>query len=329
MATGRKRTRWESSLEPEDMEENRSILDIRRSRFPLCTISGNIRGMPVVWTWKDVTPSSIEGNQLVYDIEDWVCLSASKLSTDRTVPEEVTANIVKLVRPLQSLYFDSTSQLWDYKENCDLTPEEQTITQGFVAEMASSRGRGMCAGLMTDLFASESSMKVVNIGGNSTANEPAVRDTLFRITFEGSDNESSSSESPAKLPPESLPLKRSPCNPVQRQLDIAPCSDSKVIKFVPDIVLESVSKEHLVIEVKKGRVFHQEYISQLRFMLMPAALHQRTSVGVLISAKNAVLEKCIASNGIVSFQRGVYKFEPDSLVAGMQNLLKDIYCNIV
>ena len=71
-----------------------------------------------MWTWKDVTPSSIEGNQLVYDIEDWVCLSASKLSTDRTVPEEVTANIVKLVRPLQSLYFDSTSQLWDYKENC-------------------------------------------------------------------------------------------------------------------------------------------------------------------------------------------------------------------
>lgn len=65
-----------------------------------------------------MTPSSIEANELVYDIQDWVCLSANQLSTDRTVPEEVTANIVKLVRPLQSLYFDSTSQLWDYKENC-------------------------------------------------------------------------------------------------------------------------------------------------------------------------------------------------------------------
>ena len=73
--------------------------------------------MPVVWTWKNVTPSSIEANQLVYDIEDWVCLS-NQLSADRNVPEEVTANIVKLVRPFQSLYFDSTSQVWDYKENC-------------------------------------------------------------------------------------------------------------------------------------------------------------------------------------------------------------------
>lgn len=93
----------------------------------------------------------------------------------------------------------------------DLTPEEQTITQGFVAEMANSRGRGMCAEFMS----------------------------------------------------------------------------------------ESVSKEHLVIEVKKGRVFHQEYISQLRFMLMPAALHQRTSLGVLICAKKAVLEKCTAWFSIV------------------------------
>ena len=211
----------------------------------------------------------------------------------------------------------------------NLTLNEQAITQGFVAEMANSRGRGMCAELMSHLFASESSMKVVNIGGNSAANEPAVRDTLFKITFERSDNESSASESPEKLPPESPPLKRSPRIPVQRQLDIVPQSDSKVIKFVPDIVLESISKEHLVIEIKKGRVFHHDYISQLRFMLMPAALHQRTSVGVLICAKNAILEKCIASNGIVSFQRGVYEFEPDSLVSGMQNLLKDIYCNIV
>ena len=59
--------------------------------------------MPVVWTWKNVTPSSIEANQLVYDIEDWVCLSANPLSADRNVPEEVTANIVKLVRPLCKL----------------------------------------------------------------------------------------------------------------------------------------------------------------------------------------------------------------------------------
>ena len=193
----------------------------------------------------------------------------------------------------------------------DLTTDEQTITQGFVSEMASSRGRGMCSALMSGLFASESSMKVVNIGGKSTSNEPAVRKTLFNITFEGSDSESSPAESPEKLLPESPPLKRSK------------------VKFVPDIVLESASKEHLIIEVKKGRLFHEEYIPRLRYMLIPAALHQGTSVGFLICANIAVLEKCIVSNGIVSFQRGVYEFEPDSLVAGMQDLLEDIYCNIV
>ena len=62
---------------------------------------------------------------------------------------------------------------------------------------------------------------------------------------------------------------------------------------------------------------------------MPAALHQETAVGVLICAKQAVLEKCIATNGEVNFQRSVYEFGKDSLVAGMENLLKDIYCNFV
>ena len=64
-----------------------------------------------------MTPSFIEANQVVYDIQDWLCLLATD-RTDRTVPEEVTDNIVKLVKPLQSLYFNSTSQSWDYKENC-------------------------------------------------------------------------------------------------------------------------------------------------------------------------------------------------------------------
>ena len=75
--------------------------------------------MPL-WTWENVTPNSIEAEQehLVYDIKDWLCLSANKLSTDSTVPDEVRANIVKLVRPLQSLYFNSTSHKWDYTENC-------------------------------------------------------------------------------------------------------------------------------------------------------------------------------------------------------------------
>ena len=74
--------------------------------------------MSAVWNWKSVTPSSIEANQVEYDIQDWVCLLPYKLSTDRTVPEEVKDNIVKLVKPLQSLYFNSTSQSWHYKENC-------------------------------------------------------------------------------------------------------------------------------------------------------------------------------------------------------------------
>ena len=205
----------------------------------------------------------------------------------------------------------------------------QTITQGFVSDMSNSRGRGMVERLISGLFSSESSMKVVNIGGNSTSKEPGVRDTYFKITFEESETDSSASDSPTKLPPESSPKKISPRISIQRQLDEISCPESKSFKFVPDIVLESTSKEHLVVEVKKGRVFHQEYVSQLRYMLMPAALHQETAVGVLICAKRAVLEKCIATNGEVNFQRSVYEFGKDSLVAGMENLLKDIYCNFV
>ena len=56
--------------------------------------------------------------------------------------------------------------------------------------------------LISGIFSSESSMKVVNIGGNSTSKEPGVRDTYFKITFEESETDSSASDSPTKLPPE-------------------------------------------------------------------------------------------------------------------------------
>ena len=81
--------------------------------------------------------------------------------------------------------------------------------------------------------------------------------------------------------------------------------------------------------IHQGASARLQVALQLRYMLMSAAIHQGTAVGVLICAKRAVLEKCIASKDKVNFQRNVYDFGEDSLVAVMENLLKDIYCNFV
>ena len=173
-------------------------------------------------------------------------------------------------------------------------------------------------------------MKPVKIGGGAAVNEPSVRELMFKMTFEPSESNSSPSDSPTKLPLESSPIRTSPRTCVKKPLlENTDYTISQSFKFVPDIVLESAKEEHLLVEIKKGKVLYPESLSQLRYMLMPAAIKQGTALGLLICTNKAVLVKCIAVtnelNNEVKFERSFFELREDSLVADMEKLLTNIY----
>jgi len=65
-----------------------------------------------------VFPISIELDDVEYDIKDWLGLGLSHPNYDGPVAVEVKENIAKILKPLESLCFNTTTQSWTYKEDC-------------------------------------------------------------------------------------------------------------------------------------------------------------------------------------------------------------------
>ncbi|XP_003723477.1 uncharacterized protein LOC100888754 isoform X1 [Strongylocentrotus purpuratus] len=303
----------------------RGMLDVMQCRFPACTIKAWKHGTDECH-WRSMTPVCIkEGKtETEYEITDWIGLGRQRqMSNTELVPDQIKQTITRILEPLESLYLDKETKSWKYKTDTGvLSIEQQHITQGFVSDMSNSRGRSMISTLLTQLFSSDTSVKVMNIGGSSTANEPSVRKLVFEVTFEEGESDSSPPESPAaKLP---TPTRCSPrVSQTAPLLQDAVCR--QVFKFIPDIVLESTSKEHLLVEIKKGKVLSQSSVAQFRYMLMPAAIKQGSAVGVLICSNQALLEKCILADSKVRFERNYFEFSDHSLVADMESLCSIIY----
>ncbi|XP_060083826.1 uncharacterized protein LOC132563085 [Ylistrum balloti] len=301
----------------------------KQCRFPACTIKAQKLGISE-WHWRSVIPVCIKEAESVYDITDWLGLhSHSQMSSAEHVPDQIKQTITSMMKPLESLYFEKKTSSWNYKTDFTdvLSIDQQTITQGFISDMSNSRGRSMIHGLLAQLFSSDTSVKAVNIGGTATVNEPSVRELAFEVTFEDSDSDSSPMQSPAKQS-ESAATRHSPRNYKAPLKDID-CITNQVFKFVPDIVLESTSREHLLIEIKKGRLLYPQSISQLRYMLMPAAIKQGSAVGVLICTNQALLERCIVAEDKVRFERKYFELREHSLVADMEMLFSSIYNEVL
>ncbi|XP_033104918.1 uncharacterized protein LOC117107369 [Anneissia japonica] len=141
-----------------------------------------------------------------------------------------------------------------------LTLSDEIITMGFITDMASSRSRAFVTHVLSILMPLDK-FKVVNVGGRSVVNEPSVRNFKYNINLirlRGSSEENS-------------PVKPNPEQEMMETCVVKSC--------VPDIVVENISKEIFIVEVKKGPLLHGRYISQLKYMLLPTAIKLGSAVG--------------------------------------------------